>query len=47
VVKHEQDVLVVLAAPAAAVVVLSLELLWHLKTSIRLALNLYKIWHLS
>jgi hypothetical protein len=31
VVKHEQDVLVVPAAPAAAVVALSLELLWHLK----------------
>jgi hypothetical protein len=31
VVKHEQDVLVVQVALVAAVVVLSLELLWHFK----------------
>jgi len=31
VVKHEQDVLVVPVALVAAVVVLSLELLWHFK----------------
>jgi hypothetical protein len=46
VVKHEQDVLVVPVALVVAVLVLSLELLWHFKNINPINTELYKNWHL-
>lgn len=45
-VKHEQDVLVVPVALVVAVLVLSLELLWHFKNINPINTELYKNWHL-
>lgn len=45
-VKHEQDVLVVPVALVVAVLVLSLELLWHFKNINPINTELYRNWHL-